>query len=78
MDSSYGLLVVDMETRRVLPIDPSIDVYGGPYSFHSTETRKEITMLKQEFNNVLQMRIPGWNTNLMDWSMHDISSNGRR
>ena len=78
MNFSYGLLVVDMETRRVLPIDPSIDVYGGSYNFHNTETRKEITMLKQEFNNVLQMRIHGWNTNLMDWSTHGIASNGRR
>lgn len=78
MNFSYGLLVVDMETRRVLPIDPSIDVYVGPYNFHNTETRKEITMLKQEFNNVLQMRIPGWNTNLMDWSTHGISLTGRR
>ena len=78
MDSSYGLLVVGKETRRVLPIDPSVDVYDGPYNFHNSETRKEITMLKQEFNNVLQMMIPGWNTNLMDWSMHGISSNSRR
>jgi hypothetical protein len=67
-----------METRRVLPIDPSIDGYGGPYNFHNTETRKEITMLKEEFNNVLQMRIPGWNSNLDDWSTHGIASNGRR
>ncbi|XBH68883.1 hypothetical protein VPH35_096925 [Triticum aestivum] len=78
VDSSYGLLVVNMESRRVLPIDPCIDAYGGPYNFHSTETRKEVTMLKQEFNNVLHMRIPGWNTNLMDWSVNDKSSNGRR
>uniref|UniRef100_A0A8R7R4V7 Uncharacterized protein n=1 Tax=Triticum urartu TaxID=4572 RepID=A0A8R7R4V7_TRIUA len=78
VDSSYRLLVVNMGSRRVLPIDPCIDAYGGPYNFHSTEMRKEITMLKQEFNNVLQLRIPGWNTNLMDWSICGKSSTGRR
>ncbi|XBI55874.1 hypothetical protein VPH35_037588 [Triticum aestivum] len=72
------LLVVNMESRMVLPIDPCVDTYDGPYNFHSTETRKEITILKQEFNDVLQMRIPGWDTNLMDWSPYGISSNGRR
>ena len=39
---------------------------------------KEITLLKQEFNDVLQARIPGWNTTLMDWRQDSMSSNARR
>lgn len=58
LDSSYGLLVVNM-MRRVVVMDPAVDIRRVEENTHTKEMRKEITLLKQEFNNVLQARIPG-------------------
>ena len=77
LDSSYGLLVVNRMRRRVVVLDPSRDVGQVGESTHNKEMMKEITLLKQEFNDVLQARIPCWNTPLMDWR-HSMSSNARR
>ena len=64
--------------RRVIVLDPSRDVGQVGESTHNKEMMKDITLLKQEFNDVLQARIPGWDTPLMDWRQDSMSSNARR
>ena len=78
MDSSYALLVVNMERGRFVHFDRAIDIYRRGINFHNSELMKEITMLKEEFNNVFHMRIPDWNTQLMEWPADGISCTARR
>ena len=76
--SSYGLLVVNRMRRRVVVMDPSFNMFDREDSTHNILMRKEISLLKEEFNNVLQTRIPGWNTHIMDWGEDTIYSAGLR
>ena len=59
-------------------MDPSLNMFDPEDSTHNILMRKEITLLKEDFNNVLQTRIPGWNTQIMDWEQDTMSSAGRR
>ena len=77
-DSSYGLLVVNRLRRRVVVMDPSFNTFDPEDSTHNILMRKEISLLKEELNNVLQARIPGWNTHIMDWGEDTIYSAGLR
>ena len=77
-DSSYGLLVVNRLRRRVVVMDPSFNTFDPEDSTHNILMRKEITLLKEEFNTVLQTRIAGWNTQIMDWEQDTMSCAARR
>ena len=59
-------------------MDPSFNTFDPEDSTHNILMRKEITLLKEEFNNVLQTRIPGWNTHIKDWEQDTMYSAGRR
>ena len=58
-------------------MDPSLNTFDPEDSTHNILMRKEITLLKEEFNTVLQTRIAGWNTQIMDWEQETMSSAGR-
>ena len=77
-DSSYGLLVVNRLRRRVVVMDPSFNTFDPEDSTHNILMRKEITLLKEEFNTVLQTRIAGWNNQIMDWEQDTMSCAARQ
>ena len=58
------------------------DIKGKQLAFTSETSnsgyKAPSALLKQEFNNVLQTRIPGWNTYIMDWGEDTIYSASRR
>ena len=64
--------------RRVVVMDPSFNMFDPEDSTHNILMRKEITLLKEEFNNVLQTRIADWNTQIMDWEEESMSCSARR
>ena len=77
-NSSYGLLVVNRMRRRVVVMDPSFNTFDPEDSTHNILMRKEITLLKEEFKNALQNRIPCWNSQIMDWEQDTMSCAARR
>ena len=67
VDSSYGLLAVNIENRRTLLIDHSNESFLGSEDFHDKELKKEALIVLQEFGSVLQQGRPGLNPQLVDW-----------
>lgn len=67
MDSSYGLLAVNIENRRTLLIDHSNESFLGSEDFHDKELKKEALIVLKEFGSVLQQERPGLNPQLVDW-----------
>ena len=67
VDSSYGLLAVNIENRRTLLIDHSNESFLGSEDFHDKELKKEARIVLQEFGSVLQQGRPGLNPQLVDW-----------
>ena len=67
VDSSYGLLAVNIENRRTLIIDHSNESFLGSEDFHDKEIKKEAMIVLQEFGNALQQGRPGLNPHLVDW-----------
>jgi hypothetical protein len=67
MDTSYGLLTVNIEKRRSLLIDHSNESFLGPDDFHDKELKKEALLVMQEFGSVMQRERPGLNAQLVDW-----------
>ena len=59
-------------------MDPSFNTFDPEDSTYNILMRKEITLLKEEFNTVLQTRIAGWNTQIMDWEQDTMSCAARR
>ena len=59
-------------------MDPSFNTFDPEDSTHNILMRKEITLLKEEFNTVLQTRIADWNTQIMDWEEESMSCSARR
>ena len=66
VDSSYGLLAVNIENRRTLLIDHSNESFLGLEDFHDKELKKEALIVLQEFGSVLQQERPGLNPQLVD------------
>ncbi|XBI34927.1 hypothetical protein VPH35_120677 [Triticum aestivum] len=67
VDSSYGLLAVNIENRRTLLIDHSNESFLGSEDFHDKELKKEARIVLQEFGSVLQQGRPGLNPHLVNW-----------
>ena len=59
-------------------MDPSFNTFDPEDCTDNILMWKEISLLKEEFNNVLQTRIPGWNTHIMDSGEDTIYSTGLR
>ena len=72
VDSSYGLLAVNMEMERTIVIDYSNqDVFHFEEDPHGTELQREALLVKQEFSSVLQQEAPDRNSQLVEWPEQD-------
>ena len=72
VDSSYGLLAVNMEMERTIVIDYSNqDVFHFEEDPHGTELQREALLVKQELSSVLQQEAPDRNSQLVEWPEQD-------
>ena len=68
VDSSYGLLAVNMEMERTIIIGYSNqDVFHFEEDPHGTELQREALLVKQELSFVLQQEAPDRNSQLVEW-----------
>ena len=71
VDSSYGLLAVNMEMERTIVIDYSNQDVFHLEDPHGTELQREALLVKQEFSSVLQQEAPDRNSQLVEWPEQD-------